>query len=313
MSKSKHDSFFCRSIENPAIAKAFIKQHLPSYLEKQIDWGNLYRIDRSNTDFMLKKLHRDIIYRAPMLQGEDIIFGLEHQSKDDPMMTIRYLRYDSNVLEAYMKEGHDKWPLIINFLVYNSPKAPSYLSEPIGYYKHKSDGKEYLHLFFYLINLMQISDKEILTHGICAPLEILLKHSFDGEFELNISAYQAAFHACINEVGNDYILTMLEYADSLTNFKIGEKMHKFVEELFENKPKIIMTYGQLLRREARKEVRKEAKQEGLQEGLQKGLQRGMETKAITVAKKMIKKGYDIASIQEITELSEEIIQKLKEE
>lgn len=306
MTKPKHDSFFSRSIEHPAIAMSFINQHIPSYLKEHIIWKDLHRVDRSNTDSMLKKLHRDILYRARMVEGRDIICGIEHQSKDDPMMQIRYMRYDADVLEAYVKEGYAKWPLIINLLLCNSHKAPSYfLNEPIGYYRYTIGGKEHLHLFFYLIDLNQISDEEILMHGLCAPMELLLKHSFDGEFELDITAYQAVFHACVSEIGDDYIHSMLEYVDSLADFKIGEKLHKFVEGVFTDKSKIIMTYGQVLKREAKREGIKEGKQEGIKEGIKKN--------RLVVAKNMLKKGYDVKSIQEITELSKETIEKLKKE
>ena len=100
MARSKHDAFFCRSMEHPAIAKDFFKQHILPHLKDQIIWESLYRIDRNNTDLELKKRHRDILYRASMLQGEDAILGVEHQSKEDPIMQIRYLRYDMDVLEA---------------------------------------------------------------------------------------------------------------------------------------------------------------------------------------------------------------------
>jgi hypothetical protein len=29
---------------------------------------------------------------------------------------------------------------------------------------------------FYLTDIAQLSDKDILTHGLCAPMELLLKH-----------------------------------------------------------------------------------------------------------------------------------------
>ena len=54
-----------------------------------------------------------------------------------------------------------------------------------------------------------------------------------------------------------------------------------------------MTYGQIL------------KQEGIKEGIKKN--------RLVVAKNMLKKRYDIKSIQEITQLSKETIEKLKKE
>jgi predicted transposase/invertase (TIGR01784 family) len=239
MAKPKHDPFVSRSLEFPSIAKSFLSEHTPTHLKKYINWEALARIDRSNTDTKLKKLHRDILYKTSLKEDRDIIWEIEHQSKPDPIMPIRYLRYDANILETYIKKGHTKWPLIINLLLYNGNTSPyPYSSETLGYYRHTIEGKEQLYLFFYLLDLTQISDKELLTHGLCAPMEIMLKHSRDGNFEENISAYREVFHECIEAVGDDYIVSMLEYADSLKDYEIGEKMHKFVEEVFRNKQEL---------------------------------------------------------------------------
>jgi len=63
MPKSNHDQFVSRSLEHVAIARDFFKQYVPSNLKGDIVRGNLSRIDRSSTDLMLKKLHRDMLYR----------------------------------------------------------------------------------------------------------------------------------------------------------------------------------------------------------------------------------------------------------
>ena len=293
MPKSNHDQFVSRSLEHVAIARDFFKQYVPSDLKGDIVRGNLSRIDRSSTDLVLKKLHRDMLYRTQLVGGRDLICAVEHQSTDDPMMQVRYMRYDANVLEAYIKNKCDQLPLIINLLLYHSPTTPSsYLKESVGYYKHHQNGKEHLYLFFYLINLMQMSDAEILTHGLCAPLEILLKHSFDGIFELPISSYQDIFHACIHEVGDDYIVSMLAYCDSIKNLAIGKNMHKFVESIFKNKQdksETIMTYGQFLKKEGRQEEK------------------------LDIVKNMLLKDCDISFIQEITGVSKKNITNLKKE
>jgi predicted transposase/invertase (TIGR01784 family) len=90
---------------------------------------------------------------------------------------------------------------------------------------------------------------------------------------------------------------MLEYADSLKDYEIGGKMHKFVEELFQNKQEVIMTYGQLLKREAKKE----------------GRQEGRKARNLEIAKNMLKDGEAIEKIVRYTNLSLEAIEKLKQE
>jgi hypothetical protein len=78
MAKPKHDPFVSRSLEDPFIAQSFLHVHTPSHLKEHVNWETLNRVDRSNTDPKLKKLHRDMLYKASLKQGKDILFGIEH-------------------------------------------------------------------------------------------------------------------------------------------------------------------------------------------------------------------------------------------
>jgi predicted transposase YdaD len=315
MSKAKHDQFFSRSLEYPAIAQAFIYQHSLIYLREKVDWGQLVRVDRTNTDDTLKQRRRDIIYKAPFLNEEGtVFFAIEHQSENDPTIPIRFLRYTADNLENHLNEGNKKWPLLVNILLYHGTRAPYPLScESTDYYENPLFGKQELWFRFHVIDLTQLSDEEILTYGLCAPLEILLKHSRDGAFELKVEAYRKVFHACTDQVGDKYIYAMLSYAYSLEDLKVGEKIHKFVKEVYKLKPEIIMTYGELLTKEARLEARLEGIEEGMEKGIEKGMEKGMKKEKLVIAKNMLRKGCEISFMQEVTGLSKEEVEKLKQE
>ena len=76
-------------------------------------------------------------------------------------------------------------PLLIQLLLYHGESAPyPYQNTLEAYYKHPAWGSQELALRFHLIDLTQISDAELLKHGHCAPMELLLKHGRDGNFEL---------------------------------------------------------------------------------------------------------------------------------
>ncbi|UTW68361.1 hypothetical protein KHA80_11815 [Anaerobacillus sp. HL2] len=65
------------------------------------------------------------------------------------------------------------------------------------------------------------------------------------------------------------------------------------------------------RREA--ELREqEALEKGLEEGLEKGREEGIAQEKITIAKKMLIEGIEIAMVAKFTSLTEEQVQKLKE-
>ena len=56
-----------------------------------------------------------------------------------------------------------------------------------------------------------------------------------------------------------------------------------------------------------------AKREGIAEGMEKGMKQGMEQRSFEIARKMLAKGMDAASVMEITGLSAEQMQQLKAE
>jgi predicted transposase YdaD len=101
---------------------------------------------------------------------------------------------------------------------------------------------------------------------------------------------------------------MLSYVYSLEDLKVGEKMDNG-KEVYKLKPEIIMTYGELLTKEARLE----GIEEGFLKGMAKGMEKGMEKEKLVIAKNMFRKGCEISFMQEITELSKAEIEKLKQE
>jgi hypothetical protein len=124
----------------------------------------------------------------------------------------------------YMDAGNKDWPLIIGILFYHGEKSPyPHYSESTSYYKQPILGDQCLYYKFWVTDITKVADKEIITHGLCAPMEIFLKHSRDGKFELAIDAYREVFHACIEAVGDGYIEAMLTYATSQKDFEVGEK------------------------------------------------------------------------------------------
>ena len=56
-----------------------------------------------------------------------------------------------------------------------------------------------------------------------------------------------------------------------------------------------------------------AKRQGIVEGMEKGMKQGMEQRSLEIARKMLAKGMDAASVMEITGLSAEQMQQLKAE
>ncbi len=59
-------------------------------------------------------------------------------------------------------------------------------------------------------------------------------------------------------------------------------------------------------------AKREGKEEGLAEGMEKGIEKGMNQRSLEIARKMLAKGMDVATVMEITGLAERQLLQLKE-
>ncbi len=58
-------------------------------------------------------------------------------------------------------------------------------------------------------------------------------------------------------------------------------------------------------------AKREGKEEGLAEGMEKGIEKGMSQRSLEIARTMLAKGMDAATVMEITGLSESQLKQLK--
>jgi predicted transposase YdaD len=296
--KPKHDPFFSRSLEIPEIAHDFFKYHLSLDLSQQLDLSNMARLDRTNTDFNLKQRERDIVYKTKLNKINTAFLCVEHQSYFQRNMPLRLIKYYLDTVETYLNAGNIKWPLVISIVFYHGQTAPyPHSGEVTAYYEDPILGSQQLTFRFYIIDITQISDEVILTHELCAPVELLLKHGRDAKFELPIEAYRKVFHDCIAVVGGHYIYSMLEYAKNLGDLEIGEKIYKFIEQIFTDKQDLIMTYGQKLEKM----------------GEQRGMVIGMQEEKLALAKVMLQDSEPIEKIMQWTGLSRQTIENIEQD
>ena len=67
------------------------------------------------------------------------------------------------------------------------------------------------------------------------------------------------------------------------------------------------------KREGIAEGMKQGMKQGMEKGMEKGMKKGLEQRSLEIARKMLAKGMDAASVMEITGLSAEQMQQLKAE
>ena len=222
MAQSSFDPFFSRSMEFTPIAQDLFWHHYLAHIEPKEAVNTIARVDRTNTNANLNKRHRDIAYEVTMQGGHKRLMCVEHQSKPDITMAVRFLEYSIGDLKGYLSK-YQEIPFITNMLLYNGKESPyPYHNTLQAYYPNPAVGSQDLTLRFHLIDLTQISDEKLLTHGHCAPMEILLKHGRSANFELSVDAYRDVFQACVATVGNAYLVSMLDYAALLHDGEVGK-------------------------------------------------------------------------------------------
>ena len=308
--RAKYDPFFSASLEYLPIAQDFFRHYLPPHLKAVINVDKIVRVDRKNTDAKLKQRQRDIIYQAS-LDNNVCYLACEHDSLGRLPMFLRMLKYQVDTLDMHMKAGNKKLPIVINLLFYHGEKSPyPRPCQSTDYYESPHWGNLQLYFQYYVVDSTLLPDKIILTHGLCAPMVLLLKHGRDGNFELPLDAYREAFQRCIRVVGDECITIMLKYAAYLPQSEIGEKIYNFIEEVLENKKATTMTYAKKLEKIGEKKGKQEGEQIGMQKGEQIGMQKGEQKERFSIAKKMFQEGITTSIIKKITGFSEETLHSL---
>ena len=89
-----HDQFFKRMFSETSRARDLLETYLPVDISSAMDWQTLQFHSSEYIDPELTGLHSDLLYSV-QLHGEDayIYTLIEHQSKSDPLMAFRLLKY----------------------------------------------------------------------------------------------------------------------------------------------------------------------------------------------------------------------------
>jgi predicted transposase YdaD len=115
------DALFRRVFGKPANAASELRSVLPPELAERLDMDGLTAVNGSFVDANLRWRHSDVLL-ATSLEGRDaLVYVLvEHQSKTDPLMPWRMLRYMVRIWDRHLAEQPDatRLPLIIPVVVH---------------------------------------------------------------------------------------------------------------------------------------------------------------------------------------------------
>ncbi|OJW72255.1 MAG: hypothetical protein BGO68_05930 [Candidatus Amoebophilus sp. 36-38] len=221
-------------------------------------------------------------------------------------MPVRFLEYNTHLIKQYLKgkSSETHLPFILNLCLFHYK-----INEPYPYPTHLYDccpnpylAKELgMVTKFYLTNLSTTLDSSLESYGTVGLNGKLFKYSREKElFEVLGEELKRCRKWILGEemstppLGADYWESILCYASNVLNpayHSEEDLVNLFKEKLFISKEEIMRTIAHQIEK--------------------RGEKRGMETKAIAIAKNMLKRGYNTKSIQEITELPKGTIENLK--
>lgn len=311
MAHNKHHRTFKQLASNPDFFKQLCKIYLPQKIQRRIDWQSIKLIQLSGeTTDKYREQRADILYRFNYDHHQPGLFliHIEHQSREEKLFALRLLNYASATLSQYAKAHKtNHLPAMIQMVYYHGRKSP--YPDSLNIYDLFID-KELATRYFMkpqLINLGQVPDKAIATHGLPAPAEYIFKYVYRQNVNTRhikqlIALMRDTFQG---EDLPDIALTMLEYGINTWNYD----EERFMAELINNLPQYqgkLETMGDRIRAKAWAKGVEHGWQQGTQEGVKDGMEKGIKLLAI----RMLKQGAGIEEVAKASGISAENLQML---
>ncbi len=286
---NNHDSNFKQLMANRGFFEAFIKTYLPENILSKMDWNSikLYKMGGTHVELNTnKEFESDVIYLANIDGKENMLwFHCEHQSTPDRTMPLRVLHYQTAELLSYAKQNpsNERLPAIVSIIYHQGEKPWPYSLSIKDQFVDPALAMEYFGNPL-LIDLPAISDEELKKHQNIGPVEIILKHvrqkDFERKLRIMISSLQTVDYNS-KEIVLRYILDFIDMPRGEFIKTIGECLPEDME--------LAMSLSERL------------------------LQQGAEARNFEIARSMLAKGLDERLIEELTKLSKADLSNLKKE
>ncbi len=269
---------------------------------EDLDFSTLKRVDKSFVTESFKEKESDIIYTIKFKDSIIYIFLLlEFQSTVDKNMSIRFVRYITELYESFQaKTGSGKLPAVFPILLYNGDAkwtAPFRFEERV----EQSIPKEFIPHFRYfpiLVNEIPKSTLQRIQNALSGVfyIENLKPDEIEIELDNFFKVIQNEDIELLNVLSswfNNYLESIEKRKDS---FPIDEQKVKHrlatileVRNMFAT---TMQEHDEKLRQETQIETKKEDAKE--------------------YAKRMLEKGFSIEDICEVTELPRKKVEELRQ-
>ncbi|EHK6027966.1 Rpn family recombination-promoting nuclease/putative transposase [Vibrio parahaemolyticus] len=302
---SIHDGLFKSFLTVPETAKDFLDIHLGHI--KQI--CNLDTLQLQSGSFLEEELvpyYSDVLYSMETESGVGYVYALiEHQSSPDKHMGFRLMRYAIAAMKQHLDAGNERLPLVVPLLFYHGKTSPyPYSTNWLDEFEKPEIAQTLYGQSFPLVDVTVIPDDEIIRHKRVALLELVQKHVRQRDLlDFTDTLVTLLLERLITSKQLDSLVEYLLRVGETSNLE--DLMRTLARQVPEHEERFMTVAEQL---EAR--GREQGLKQGLQQGRQEGEEHGWQEAQLSIAKKMLSAGIDIALIAQTTELTEDEIAKL---
>lgn len=278
-----HDLLFKRTFSDPAHAVGVLTSILPPPLVQRLDLTDLRLETGSFVDQALTERHSDLLYSAPIIGGRRALLYLlfEHQSRVDPMMAYRLLRYMVRIWEHWLKlhPRSRKLPVVVPVVLYHGPrpwKTSRRLSDLFGLEEPATlDALPFIPEFqWQLDDLSIISSAQLRARSLTAlgglVLNLLKNAAHVPDLAQELVDWAGAFKQVIQAPdGLATLEALIRYIAQVSSpgtlEELEEQLGPLVGQEFEE---TVMTAAQ--------ELIQRGRQQGFEEGVEEGIEKGIE-------------------------------------
>jgi len=307
-----HDAIFRSTMCDVVAAREFFINYLPTASRQHLHLPSLRLASSQFLTDDLKKSASDLVYQVDTIEGNpSFILMSEHQSSADKLMAYRILKYNSDILDLWLKQCEIpmkdvELPVIINMVIYHGRQTPyPYTESVFDLFASPALAKRHSFTQFHLVDLTKISDKTLQKQAKFGLMALFQKHIFSKDllpiFEENLPFFMVELKK--DEKNKNFIRAMVYYIAVAGEMRDEQRFLDIVQKVFQNEVNL-MSLAQKWR------------QEGVLEGQSFGLEQGLEMgqkNVKNIAFKLINLNFTNENISEITSLSISEIVDLKKQ
>ena len=261
-----HDGLFRLVFGKPVHAASELRAVLPSELAARLDLDGLTAVDGSFVDSALRWRHSDVLLSTRLDGRAALVYVLiEHQSKSDPLMPLRMLRYLVRIWDRHLKEHPKvaKLPLIVPIVVHQGRRpwsSPVELCDLIDVDPVTAAvSHEFLPRFRFLLDdLARIDETELRARPLTPAVRLTLlvmraaprRTDVAGDLERSLDTLADALHG---PDGTEILQALLAYIHSVTETS-AQRLHEVMARLGPEGEEVYMTTADMLRAEGRAET-----------------------------------------------------------